>query len=140
MTAARAAKAAYMREWRARNRERAREISRTSSAKYRMANLEKSNAAVAKTTYGNYAYIASLKANPCMDCGGTFPSECMDFDHVRGEKVKGIGAMRGCSRQTIDAEVAKCDLVCANCHRTRTRYRKGRMYMDTSIVGSGENE
>ena len=30
---------------------------------------------------GNMEFIRSLRANPCMDCGGTFPVICMDFDH-----------------------------------------------------------
>jgi hypothetical protein len=34
--------------------------------------------------------VQELKANPCVDCGGTFPRECMDYDHRIGEiKVMG---------------------------------------------------
>lgn len=67
-----------------------------------------------------YALICEHKAKPCADCGGHFPPCAMDFDHVRGEKSFGIGA---CSRRNFDAvlaEIAKCDVVCANCHRIRT--------------------
>lgn len=55
-----------------------------------------------------------------MDCGGTFPPECMDFDHVRGEKSFNVGENFYISESKLLAEVAKCDLVCANCHRIRT--------------------
>lgn len=49
----------------------------------------------------------------------------MDFDHVRGEKKYNIGSMvgRGLSPKLIDEEVAKCELVCSNCHRIRTYAR-----------------
>lgn len=63
---------------------------------------------------------------PCSDCGNNFPFECMDFDHVRGEKVNNVGTMvaHGWSRERIHEEIAKCDIVCANCHRIRTRKRR----------------
>ena len=71
------------------------------------------------------AWFDSVKDAPCMDCGGTFPPECMDFDHVRGEKkVKAVGDLLRCSLVVRLTEIAKCDLVCANCHRIRTRKRR----------------
>ncbi len=50
----------------------------------------------------------------------------MDFDHVRGEKLFGIVEARGSAIawQTVLNEIAKCDLVCANCHRMRTYIRR----------------
>ena len=66
---------------------------------------------------------AMKEGRPCMDCGGVFPPVAMDFDHRPGEiKVSGVCEMvRGrWSKEKILAEVAKCDLVCANCHRVRT--------------------
>jgi hypothetical protein len=49
----------------------------------------------------------------------------MDFDHLDSNiKIDTIGNLRSCSRKRILAEVAKCELVCANCHRTRTHKRK----------------
>ena len=49
----------------------------------------------------------------------------MDFDHVGEGKVLNIGRMRssGHSLEEIEAEIAKCELVCANCHRERTQQR-----------------
>jgi hypothetical protein len=60
-----------------------------------------------------------------MDCGQTFPPYVMDFDHVRGEKKYNVGLMAssGYSLKMIAAEIQKCDLVCANCHRIRTHQR-----------------
>lgn len=60
---------------------------------------------------------------PCMDCGGVFEHVCMDFDHRPGiTKKSGISQLvkRGASQYQIDEEIAKCDFVCANCHRMRT--------------------
>lgn len=71
-----------------------------------------------------YSLIKALKeTTPCLDCGGFFPSVAMDFDHRdRTQKIAEIPAMVKTliSWPTIMAEIAKCDLVCANCHRLRT--------------------
>jgi len=64
--------------------------------------------------------LIEAKSKPCMDCGGMFPAECMDFDHVRGEKTTTVGALSNHSDKRFWAEVAKCDLICSNCHRIRT--------------------
>src|SRR6266496_1078194 len=66
--------------------------------------------------------LENLKQGPCMDCGVQYPHYVMDFDHVRGVKVSGLAELAGKSRapKVMLAEVAKCDLVCANCHRERT--------------------
>lgn len=68
--------------------------------------------------------LTALKNHPCMDCKNVFPPECMDFDHVRGKKLFNVSKMVGRSLTTFYAEIAKCELVCANCHRTRTRRRQ----------------
>lgn len=69
--------------------------------------------------------IASMKDNPCKDCQRRFPSECMDFDHRDGEKkVATISQLLSCSMDKLLGEIAKCDLICANCHRLRTYHRR----------------
>lgn len=56
-----------------------------------------------------------------MDCGELFPSYVMQFDHRPGEKKRRpVSHMVAYSREAIDEEVTKCDLVCANCHAIRT--------------------
>ena len=71
--------------------------------------------------------IAELKGRPCKDCGGSFPPECMDFDHLPGfEKKFYISvaiSQQGSITPSIQDEITKCDLICANCHRTRTKAR-----------------
>ena len=66
--------------------------------------------------------VDELKKAPCTDCKLTFHPIAMDFDHVRGAKVAEISklARSSVSIDTVIAEIAKCELVCANCHRIRT--------------------
>lgn len=69
-------------------------------------------------------WLDLLKDKPCMDCGGMFSPECMDFDHVRGTKRMGVTMLcHKAAKEAVLEEVNKCDLVCANCHRTRTKKR-----------------
>lgn len=74
-----------------------------------------------KTEYAN-----TLRATtPCADCGVRYPYFIMEFDHARGEKVKNVMVMAGSgSWKQLFAEIAKCDIVCANCHAARTHYRR----------------
>lgn len=62
--------------------------------------------------------VLAFKDAPCADCGREFPSVCMDFDHVRGEKKFNVSQCK--SLKGLADEVAKCDVVCSNCHRIRT--------------------
>jgi hypothetical protein len=70
--------------------------------------------------------LKEKKDVPCDDCGMRFPGECMDFDHRDGvEKKFNISqASRKYGLDTILEEIAKCDVVCANCHRIRTKRRR----------------
>jgi len=71
-------------------------------------------------------WAEGLKNRPCSDCKRRFPPECMDWDHVRGRKLFTLGNKGySFSKQRVLLEIAKCDLVCANCHKIRTR-RKAR--------------
>lgn len=70
--------------------------------------------------------LAKIKEkNGCTDCGNNYPWYVLDFDHVYGKKVANIGQMLNYfSVEDILKEVAKCDIVCSNCHRERTYKRK----------------
>jgi hypothetical protein len=71
--------------------------------------------------------IREAKSKPCADCGQAFPYFVMDFDHRPGEvKVFVISQFTKShkSQKAVKAEIAKCDVVCANCHRIRTHKRK----------------
>lgn len=70
--------------------------------------------------------LASLKRFPCIDCGRSFHPTCMDFDHRPDtEKLFTISAeCGGKAFQAVMLEVAKCEIVCATCHRIRTWNRR----------------
>lgn len=59
---------------------------------------------------------------PCADCGERYPFYVMDYDHVRGKKLFNISTAGACkiSVKKLQEEIAKCDVVCSNCHRERT--------------------
>lgn len=67
------------------------------------------------------------RGRPCQDCNGVFPPVCMDFDHRPDEeKFRDVAALcKYGSLRRIQEEIAKCDLVCSNCHRLRTVARLG---------------
>lgn len=73
-------------------------------------------------------YVRAQKLESgCVDCGYRKHPEALDFDHLPGtEKLHHIGRMpnRLASYELIDAEIAKCEVVCANCHRVRTATRR----------------
>lgn len=91
-------------------------------------NKEKHKADVAKNgkirVQQFYDYVNRAKNVPCADCKGSFPVECMDFDHLSYDKLYNVSAMTGHSLAKIEAEIAKCEVVCANCHRIRTKQRR----------------
>lgn len=67
------------------------------------------------------ALARRAKERPCADCGVTYPYYVMDFDHVDGEKVMMISDLVNFGGTAkLLAELAKCDVVCSNCHRERT--------------------
>lgn len=81
----------------------------------------------------NKAYAAELKRIvreakdvPCADCGIKYPPYVMDFDHVTGVKLGNISNMVGeCVRiEKLTEEIAKCEVVCSNCHRERSYSRR----------------
>lgn len=67
----------------------------------------------------NQLVVIRAKSVPCADCGRVYPFYVMEFDHVRGEKAFNIGGAKVSRKRLLD-EIAKCDVVCSNCHRERT--------------------
>lgn len=102
-----------------------REKERSVALAYRQEHLDSSRNRERLIKQQKQSWINSFKSGVCTDCLGSFPSCCMDFDHTRGTKLKGVGQILGCSKDKILTELAKCELVCACCHRLRTRSNWG---------------
>jgi len=64
-------------------------------------------------------YLRDYKlSKSCTDCGYKNHHAALEFDHVMGDKKLNI-----CLAQSINQankEIAKCEVVCANCHKIRT--------------------
>jgi hypothetical protein len=61
----------------------------------------------------------------CVDCKVSYPPHVLDFDHL-GDKQFSISAFGkgNKTKDEIETEILKCEIVCANCHRIRTWARK----------------
>lgn len=102
------------------------------TARYKKNNPEKVRESSRIRKERNRGIVIEAKKAPCTDCGNPFPPICMDFDHREGEEKifgykGGVSALVnvGAAVETLQAEIEKCDLVCANCHRIRTAKKRG---------------
>lgn len=77
------------------------------------------------------AYLRGLKSEPCTDCGVSYPYYVMQFDHIRGDKAFGLASGVKVSMRKLQSELAKCELVCANCHAERTHQRGAKMEFES---------
>ena len=68
--------------------------------------------------------LATIKEDSgCMDCGEN-NHIVLDFDHLKDKKYNVSRMIHdGFSWAAIKKEIAKCEVVCAKCHRIRTHYR-----------------
>jgi hypothetical protein len=66
-----------------------------------------------------------LSAHPCSECGEADPI-VLEFHHLRG-KDKAVSELVGAgwSIQRVQAEIDKCIVLCANCHRRKTMTERG---------------
>ena len=75
---------------------------------------------------GARSFVAAyLSTHHCVDCGEADP-RVLDFDHV-GHKTALVSALAawGACRSRLEAEIARCAVRCANCHRRATARRAG---------------
>ncbi len=99
------------------------------SQKYHKNNKEKINKRKVDKNSQRYTekrlYIVEyLLNNPCVDCGESNPV-VLEFDHVKGQKVKKISSIINYGMNTLKKEIAKCEVRCANCHAKVTAKRAG---------------
>ncbi|MDP8977541.1 MAG: hypothetical protein M3N17_02995 [Actinomycetota bacterium] len=99
-------KAIYQRNWYQRNRER---------------HIRNVMARGDRQRREQQVLIVQAKNSPCADCGRVYRPYVMDFDRVRGVKLANVSEMLGSeTTRRLLAEIAKCEVVCANCHRERS--------------------
>jgi transposase len=70
-------------------------------------------------------HIQSVKQEtPCADCKENYPYWVMEFDHLDNKSFT-ISHFKHTtySLDRVKAEIAKCEVVCANCHKNRTYLR-----------------
>jgi hypothetical protein len=67
-----------------------------------------------------------LAAHPCVDCGED-DLLVLEFDHHRADKEENVSRLvsAGALRERLEREIARCEVVCVNCHRRRTATRAG---------------
>jgi hypothetical protein len=68
--------------------------------------------------------IEYFKDHPCVDCGETDPV-VLEFDHTADKSFDICQKLIDTTWERILAEIEKCEVVCANCHRRRTAVRRG---------------
>lgn len=103
---------------------RSLEAGRESNSSYYQRNKEKF-AERNRQRYNEFRkIIRATKDVPCTDCGQKYPSYVMQFDHL-GDKSFTISQITRISSVTkLYEEIAKCEVVCANCHSERTHKRR----------------
>lgn len=101
----RARKATYMRGYYARNKDKAKAL-------------------VRRRKIASQDFIEQYKKDhPCVRCG-EIDYRCLTFHHLR-DKKHNVSQMpsSGFRLETILKEIAKCEVLCANCH-AREHYRR----------------
>src|SRR5918994_2495669 len=119
--------------WRRRKRGQRDSLCRTCRAAYKQrhyaanrgryveqARRRKQEQALARTRY----LLEYFRTHPCVDCGET-DAVVLEFDHLRDKRFNIGAALPYRNWKSILAEIEKCEVVCANCHRRRTAQRRG---------------
>ena len=68
--------------------------------------------------------IAYFESHPCVECGEADPL-VLEFDHLQDKSFGIAKGLRDRNWDDVLAEIEKCEVVCANCHRRRTARRGG---------------
>jgi len=65
----------------------------------------------------NRAFVLEYRlAHPCIKCNERDPY-CLDFHHIHGKDIDIRRATCDCGLKRLQEEIAKCIVLCANCHR-----------------------
>ena len=83
--------------------------------------------------------IRYLAERGCSDCGEGDPV-VLEFDHLSDKEFAIARGVRDRKWSSVLDEIAKCEVVCANCHRRRTAERGGFLRAVISNEGLGETD
>ena len=73
----------------------------------------------------NYQKVIAYKLEKgCADCGYNEHHAVLEFDHIDDNKTANVASLIP-QEVALWNEIAKCEVVCANCHRIRTHNRRG---------------
>lgn len=87
-----------------------------------IANASQRNARIRAERMG--FLLEYLTDHPCVDCGER-DVVVLEFDHREDKSFNISYGITNHSWAAVLAEMAKCEVVCANCHRRRTAKRGG---------------
>lgn len=103
----------------------------------RAAHLEHVRVSTRGVNAANKARLLAFKAeHPSVDCGESDPV-VLEFDHLRDKRWNVSEMITGAFPwATIESELEKCAVRCANCHRRKTSaQRNGRDYRVSEEIG-----
>ncbi len=90
---------------------------REGSARWRKAHPEKYEQSWKAQEARKKAILLDARKTGCRICGET-DAACLDFHHRNPDEKEGhIGEFRRFGTERLLKEIAKCDVLCANCHR-----------------------
>ena len=119
------------RRWQKANPDRVRAISRRQYEKRKALGTHLPNPRYAeqyKQKKIEYVVARKLAIGECFDCGfqcDEYTHICFAFDHLNpGLKAFSLSKAHKHTYKQIDDEIAKCELVCHNCHAIRTWYTR----------------
>lgn len=85
-----------------------------------------------------HEWVNTLKLESgCKDCGYNKDPVALDYDHL-DHKVKGVAELIRSrrSKEQILSEISRCEVVCANCHRIRTKKRNSARKLGATVTNS----
>lgn len=85
-------------------------------AEYYKSNPKKRNKTVERNEIIKKIIYDYKKERGCKYCDENIPC-CLDFHHIKGDKKFNVSQHNHVALHKILAEMNKCDVVCANCHR-----------------------